>query len=82
MPQLSIYIRASWDDEANVWVARTSDVDGLAAEAPTFDELRTKVFAMLDDLLELNGYNGDNTPDIPVHIIAEQSTRIANPSYE
>ena len=34
---LSVY--AFWDDEANVWVASSEDVPGLATEAKNWDEL-------------------------------------------
>lgn len=78
---LSIIVRANWDEDAAVWVATTSDVDGLAAEAATFEELRVKVFAILPELLELNGYNR-TLPEIPVHLMAEQCGRISNPSFE
>ena len=47
-------IRAEYDPEAAVWWTADSDVPGLATDAPTLDELATKVGAMLPDLLELN----------------------------
>ena len=47
-------IRAEYDPEAAVWLTVDSDIPGLAADAPTLDELATKVGAMLPDLLELN----------------------------
>ena len=47
-------IRAEYDPEASVWWTADSDVPGLAADAPSLDELATKVGAMLPDLLELN----------------------------
>jgi hypothetical protein len=34
MKHKSIIVRADWDDEANVWVAMSADIDGLATEAP------------------------------------------------
>lgn len=47
-------IRAEYDPEVAVWWTADSDVPGLAADAPTLDELATKVGAMLPDLLDLN----------------------------
>lgn len=78
MNRFSIIVKATWDDEASVWVAETTDVPGLAAEAATLEELRLKVLAMIPELIELNGLHSD-LPEIPVHIMAEQTTRIANP---
>jgi hypothetical protein len=43
-----------WDDEADVWVATSTDIDGLVVEAPTIDILEGKVLAVLN-LIELNG---------------------------
>ena len=50
-----IIVRASWDDEANVWVATRADIDGLATEAPTLEVLQAKVLTMVVELMELNG---------------------------
>ncbi|MDX3927659.1 MAG: DUF1902 domain-containing protein [Shinella sp.] len=35
MKHVSIIVRAAWDEEASVWVATSSDIDGLAVEAET-----------------------------------------------
>ncbi|MEJ2125801.1 MAG: DUF1902 domain-containing protein [Alphaproteobacteria bacterium] len=75
-----LLIRADWDDEAKVWVATSSDIDGLATEAPTLEELRTKVLAMVAELIELNGFTSD-LPEIPIHIMAGQTARIRNPHW-
>ena len=50
-----ILVRADWDDDAKVWVATSADIDGLATEAATLEELRDKVLAMVGELAELNG---------------------------
>jgi predicted RNase H-like HicB family nuclease len=55
MKHSPIIVRADWDDEAKVWVATSSDIDGLATEADTLEALRGKVLAMVAELLELNG---------------------------
>jgi len=34
MPERTYVIRATWDDDARVWVAVSDDVPGLVAEAP------------------------------------------------
>lgn len=80
MPIASIIVRAIWDDEAEVWVASSKDIDGLSVEAPTLEGLEPKVVAALSDLIELNGIDSD-LAEIPVHIMAEQLLRIPNPSH-
>lgn len=82
MKHKTIIVRAEWDDEAMVWVASSGDIDGLATEAPTLEDLRTKVLVMIAELLELNHEcSRDDLPEIPVYILAEQTTRVQNPCY-
>lgn len=81
MRHTSIMVRAIWDAEAQVWVATTEDVAGLATEADTLEELAAKVLVMLPELIADNGL-GDLEPggaEIPVHIMSEQLGRIPNP---
>jgi hypothetical protein len=52
---LEFCIAASWDAEAQVWVATSEDVLGLVTEAPTLDALMEKLRVMVPELLELNG---------------------------
>lgn len=78
MKHATIVVRADWDDEADVWVASSTDVAGLAVEAATLEALNEKVMSALCDLIELNG-DGWDGPEIPVHIMAEQVSRIPNP---
>jgi len=80
LKNLSIVVRAFWDDEAQVWVATTSDIDGLAVEAESVELLRVKVLDALSDLIELNGERS-SLPEIPVHIVAEQTSRLPNPAF-
>lgn len=47
-------IRAEWDDEAQVWVATSDDVPGLATEAPTIEALVERLRAIIRELMELN----------------------------
>ena len=79
---VSITVRADWDEEARVWVATSDDIDGLAIEAENLEALKEQVVAAVCDLVELNGFSGDGTlPEIPIHIISDQLTRIPNPCY-
>lgn len=80
MKILSIIVKANWDDEAQVWVATTNDIDGLSVEADTMEALKAKVDAALIDLIELNGAISD-LPEIPVHIMSDQLSRIPNPRF-
>jgi hypothetical protein len=50
-------ISAAWDEEASVWSGYCDDIPA-AADAPTLDELLSKISAMALDLLP------DNHPDI------------------
>lgn len=49
------FIRAEWDEEANVWVASSDDVPGLATEGETLETLIQKLKIMIPELLEANG---------------------------
>jgi hypothetical protein len=50
-------ISAAWDEEASVWSGHCDDIPA-AADAPTLDELLSKISAMALDLLP------DNHPDV------------------
>lgn len=79
MSRAAITVRAEWDDEASVWFATSDDIDGLALEAATMEELTQKVPGALRDLVELNGVEFDRSlSDIPYRIIASHSGHIAN----
>jgi len=77
MKHLSIVVRADWDEDAGVWVATSHDIDGLCVESESMEALRDNVLDAICDLVELNG--DDWPPEIPVHIMAEQISRIQNP---
>lgn len=57
----TIIVRSVWDHEAEVWVATSTDIDGLATEASTLEALSKKVLTMVAELLELN----DAASDLP-----------------
>ncbi|HEY2321644.1 MAG TPA: DUF1902 domain-containing protein [Thermoanaerobaculia bacterium] len=56
------HVQADWDPEANVWVATSEDVPGLATEAATIDELTATLRTMIPELLEANGLLPANDP--------------------
>ena len=71
-----IIVRAFWDAEARVWVAESDDVPGLITEAETIDALSDKLVVMIPELLEANNVEFA-LPEIPIHIMAERTARIA-----
>lgn len=56
-------VMVSWDNEADVWVASSEDVEGLATEASTLEALVRKLELMVPELLELN--QGDRPATLP-----------------
>lgn len=80
MKHSSIIVRAIWDEDAEVWVAASKDIDGLAVEAETLEKLEKKVIAAVSDLLETNGQVFE-LPEIPVHIMSEHVAKIPNPRF-
>jgi predicted RNase H-like HicB family nuclease len=63
-------IRAEWDREANVWVATSDDVPGLATEAETLEALSAKLERMVPELLEANGLLPD--AEVPFELLARR----------
>jgi predicted RNase H-like HicB family nuclease len=57
------FIRAEWDEAANVFFASSDDVPGLATEGETLEGLIEKLKIMIPELLEANGMDvGLETP--------------------
>jgi predicted RNase H-like HicB family nuclease len=50
-----LYVHAIWDDAAQVWVATSEEVPGLATEAATAEDLVAKLKLLIPELLEANG---------------------------
>ncbi len=67
-----LVVRATWDDDAKVWVAESDDVPGLATEASSLDALMMKLRSLIPELLELN--DSELPGDIPFELLARQST--------
>ncbi len=82
MKHTSIIVRADWDEEVKVWVATSTDIDGLALEADSVELLMEKIPGALCDLIELNDLSGDyDLPEIPFHLMASKIGRIPNPAH-
>ena len=52
MDSSTYHVQADWDPEANVWVATSDDVPGLATEAATIEELTARLRTLIPELLE------------------------------
>lgn len=76
MSEQSYTVRCLWDPEAEVWVATSDDVPGLATGADTLDELVDRLKIVIPELLEANGLiSNSDTSDIPFDVIAERHER-------
>jgi predicted RNase H-like HicB family nuclease len=62
MESNTYHVVADWDPEANVWVATSDDVPGLATEAETIEGLTTRLRTIIPELLEANGVLPANVP--------------------
>ena len=70
-------IDAEWDPEADVWVATSDDVPGLATEAASLDELAGKLRVLVPELLELNGVTaGGETDEIAFELTGHRRERV------
>jgi len=47
-------VQVAWDAEAEMWVADSDDIPGLAAEAPDDKSLWAKLEVLIPELLALN----------------------------
>ena len=63
-------VRATWDEEAKVWVAESDDILGLATEAESIDALLAKLRVMIPELLEAN--DGELPDDVPSELLTRQ----------
>jgi len=53
-PKHTYTIDAFWDSEANVWVATSEDILGLATESSTIELLTEKLHTLIPELIQLN----------------------------
>jgi predicted RNase H-like HicB family nuclease len=74
MSQL-IVVRATWDDEAKVWVAESPDLPGLITEAESLNALDAKLPGLIQDLLE-DDEETKEPIDVPIEVIASYSRRV------
>ena len=67
------HVKAEWDAEAEVWVASSDDVPGLATGADTFEALVEKLKVVIPELLEANGLLAAGVSEVPFEITAERT---------
>lgn len=71
---MSLTIRATWDDEARVWVAESDDVPGLVLESGSLDALIERLRYAVPEMLALNGTRQDA---IEMSIVSQRLERVA-----
>ncbi len=77
-----IKIKAMWDAEAEVWIAVSDDVPGLATEAETSVQLVRKLRILIPELLEANGLLSElGQEEIPFHLLSERTEIIRQTGY-
>ena len=69
-----LYVHADWDAEAEVWVATSTDVPGLATEAESVEVLMAKLEVMIPELLEANGIQAPG--DVSFELLARRFDRV------
>jgi predicted RNase H-like HicB family nuclease len=77
MRRLAIYVRATWDDDAEVWVATSEDIPGLVTEAANEQELMDKLQMIIPDLVAASDEQFDDIQsEIPLVLMAQKESRI------
>lgn len=57
---MKLTVKAVWDADAQVWVAESDSVPGLATEANTIEALTAKLHYLIPELLVLNNCISQN----------------------
>lgn len=77
MSKIHCQVEAFWDAEAQVWVATSEDVPGLATEADTIEALTSKLRQIIPELMSLNHIVPDNyTGSITFKLISHRQELI------
>ena len=71
---MKLFIRATWDDEARVWVAESDDVPGLVLESGSLDALIERLRYALPEMLALNGTDPDA---VEMNIVSQRLEQVA-----
>lgn len=75
-----LHVQADWDPEAEVWVATSDDVPGVATEAETIEALTEKLRTLIPELLEANQVPSDPQQEIVFELTShrQESVRLAS----
>ncbi len=73
MPTKTYLVWAEWDPQACVWVASSSEVPGMATEAPTLDALNDKLVSLVPELLAEN-FPASTQEDVVLELLARRVT--------
>jgi predicted RNase H-like HicB family nuclease len=77
MNQQTYRVEAFWDGDAEVWIAESEEIPGLATEAETIEALSAKLHRMIPELLELNQMiSSDRRPAIAFELISHRQELI------
>jgi len=79
MPAKPLFVRAEWDDEAQVWVATSDDVPGLATEESTLEGLVEKLKVIIPELLDANDAIGG--AEVLFEVLSRRFETAHRPSY-
>ena len=66
------YVHAVWDEEAQVWVASSEDMPGLATESETTEALVEKLKSLIPELLALNGRTDTDTGPVAFELLTRR----------
>jgi uncharacterized protein DUF1902 len=76
MPSI-IVVKATFDEEAQVWFTESADLPGLRIEADTLEHIQQKLPGAILDLLQAcDDDDGQDGYDVPVELIAHASSRV------
>ena len=67
------HVKAEWDEDAQVWVASSDDVPGLATGADTFEGLIEKLKIAIPELLVENGLLASDADNVSFAVKAERT---------
>jgi predicted RNase H-like HicB family nuclease len=80
MEALTYHVHADWAFEAEVWVATSDDVPGMATEAPTIEALTAKLRILIPELLEANQLlSGERADAFELTTYRQESMRLRVP---
>ena len=72
-------VRAKWDNEAQVWVADSEDIPGVAAEAESREKLQARLAVLIPEMIELNNVQVDSNEPLEIVIHYHREDRIRLP---